>query len=147
MRFLFLQCSSLFWLQSGPLCWADLQPLWFSALVDSLAKRIELQGAKEKSWGCQKLIVVFILLFFFCSLRSRLWPRVCTLRRRRQSGHATETAGAAHPSPQQPTQQLANAWRAAQDVVTPRVLQWGVRKHGQEVFDFKLILKHARFSN
>lgn len=35
----------------------------FSAMVDSLAKRIELQGAKGKSWGCQKLIVVFILPF------------------------------------------------------------------------------------
>lgn len=35
----------------------------FSALVDSLAKWIELQGAKEKSWGCQKLTVVFILPF------------------------------------------------------------------------------------
>ena len=35
----------------------------FSAMVDSLAKRIELQGAKEKSWGCQKLTDVFILPF------------------------------------------------------------------------------------
>lgn len=35
----------------------------FSAMVDSLAKRIELQGPKEKSWGCQKLIAVFILPF------------------------------------------------------------------------------------
>lgn len=35
----------------------------FSAMIDSLAKWIELQGVKEKSWGCQNLKVLSILPF------------------------------------------------------------------------------------
>lgn len=79
----------------------------FSAVINSLAEWIELQGVKgKKAEGVRMSTFLSVLPF---SVHSWLRSGVCTLRCRRQSGHAAETAGAAYPSPQQPTQQLANA--------------------------------------
>lgn len=93
-----------------------------SAMVDSLAQRDWAPGSKREKLRVSETQPCLFTL----STRSWLRPGVCTLRRRRQSSHAAETAGAAHPSAQQHTQQLANARRAAQDLAPPGVLQRGV---------------------